>query len=323
MTGQMMANEKWITDLPPGMPAAGAAVRVVSARMAVVAECLPAAIDRDADDVEQVHQLRVATRRAAAALRAFSDCFPGPWLGQVKTALRDVRRAAGGVRDWDVFAASVRDAGALNGTDNEPARLYLLGLAAGFRGAAGLKLRSAVGRHGAGLAVAADAPRDHARQPESMPAATAADLAAIQLGHLLDKFNDRIASDPRSPAELHRVRIAGKRLRYAIEIFAGCVPPPVREQYYPAVEECQEVLGSANDAHVAAGRLAAIRSGVRKIAPDLAESIRPGLAALIRSVEDDARAARKEFRKWCLDWALTLADEPPADLLRAAVPARA
>jgi CHAD domain-containing protein len=52
----------------------------------------------------------------------------------------------------------------------------------------------------------------------------------------------------------HRVRILGKRLRYAMEIFADCFPPEFNEQYYPTVEEMQEILGRANDSHVACER---------------------------------------------------------------------
>ncbi len=71
-----MSDEKWITNLAPETPAADAARRVLSVRLAAVAARIAPAVDRSAEDVEHVHQLRVATRRAAAALRIFAECLP-------------------------------------------------------------------------------------------------------------------------------------------------------------------------------------------------------------------------------------------------------
>ena len=54
---------------------------------------------------------------------------------------------------------------------------------------------------------------------------------------------------------LHSFRIAGKRLRYAMELFAAAFPPAFREELYPLVEELQEKLGEINDHAAAAARL--------------------------------------------------------------------
>ena len=43
------------------------------------------------------------------------------------------------------------------------------------------------------------------------------------------------------------MRILGKRLRYAMEMFADCFGPAFREELYPAVEQMQEILGRANE----------------------------------------------------------------------------
>ena len=73
-------------------------------------------------------------------------------------------------------------------------------------------------------------------------------LAAVRLGSLLAEFTDAAVANPNDPAALHRLRILGKRLRYSLEIMAGCFPPTFRTVLYPAVEQLQEHLGGIQDA---------------------------------------------------------------------------
>jgi CHAD domain-containing protein len=229
--------------------------------------------------------------------------------------IRDIRRAASDARDWDVFAESVRNTDRLIGPELEPARSYLLGLAAGCRAVAQSKLRSAATDHGRELDEAI-APLDAFIAPFTGP--IVGDLATERLRALFSEFDAEITQGPRSAAELHRLRITGKRLRYAIELFAGTFPPLLRDTLYPAIEHAQELLGNINDAHVAADRLEAIRAGVRKIAPTLAEVVYPGLDSLIGGVERDAADGKRDFRRWCRDWALILVEHPLGELLRPA-----
>jgi CHAD domain-containing protein len=61
----------------------------------------------DTDDIERVHDLRVATRRLRAALEIFEPCFPAK---RYRRALREVKRLADGLgerRDRDVAIASL------------------------------------------------------------------------------------------------------------------------------------------------------------------------------------------------------------------------
>ena len=98
-----MADGKWIEGLTPEMGVAEAATAVLAARFEVVRHFLPLAAEKPYDDPEYVHQLRVGTRRAAAALRVFADCLPRKHLRTLRRRLREIRRAAGDARDWDVF----------------------------------------------------------------------------------------------------------------------------------------------------------------------------------------------------------------------------
>ena len=98
-----MADEKWITGLTGDMPAAEAAKKVLALRLAIVRDRLPNAALHAEDDIEHVHQLRVGTRRAGAALRIFMECLPTRLYKKTRNALREIRRSAGAARDWDVF----------------------------------------------------------------------------------------------------------------------------------------------------------------------------------------------------------------------------
>ncbi len=61
----------------------------------------------DVDDIERVHDMRVATRRLRAALEIFGPCFP---RRELKAALRQVKELAdalGERRDRDVSIATL------------------------------------------------------------------------------------------------------------------------------------------------------------------------------------------------------------------------
>src|SRR5437870_4891485 len=98
-----MADGKWISGLSPSLPLEDSARLVLAARLDVVRHYLPLAIREPEKDVENVHHLRVSTRRAGAALRIFKDCLPGSARKRIRKRLRAIRRAAGAARDWDVF----------------------------------------------------------------------------------------------------------------------------------------------------------------------------------------------------------------------------
>jgi CHAD domain-containing protein len=56
------------------------------------------------------------------------------------------------------------------------------------------------------------------------------------------------------PKELHRMRLASKRLRYTLELFRGCYGPGLEERL-DALKDVQDALGDVNDAVAAEGLL--------------------------------------------------------------------
>lgn len=95
-----MAKAREIPGLRPTMPFRDAAVETVRIR----AEELWAhsADVLDTQDIERVHDMRVATRRLRAVLEIYAPCFP---KAEHRAVLRDVKRLAdalGARRDPDV-----------------------------------------------------------------------------------------------------------------------------------------------------------------------------------------------------------------------------
>ncbi len=296
-----MAEGKWIDDLDADTPLDDAARHVLAVRLEVVRDYLPRALHQPDKDPEHVHQLRVGTRRAGAAADIFALCLPVKAYDKARKGLRKIRRAAGAARDWDVFLMSLSE-WPTRGEAQRPGLDFLGGYAAGQRLAAQEHLR----------AVCADQPFEFDRllaetvaavqMPPDAEYHVLLDLARPLLAVRLQALDEAAARDLDDYGNLHQVRIAGKRLRYAMEVFAPCFGPAFKEELYPAVEEMQEILGNANDSHVATGRLEALRDKLRLAHPDGAKRFRPGVDALLRHHRSRLPKERRRFLAWWKRW---------------------
>jgi CHAD domain-containing protein len=63
---------------------------------------------RQGEDIEELHDMRVYSRRLREALRIFKPCFPKKEYKSVYARVRDVTRALGEVRNLDVFISYFR-----------------------------------------------------------------------------------------------------------------------------------------------------------------------------------------------------------------------
>jgi CHAD domain-containing protein len=298
-----MADGKWIDNLHADTPLVDAARKVLLARLQVVRNYLPKAMNEASSDTEYVHQLRVGTRRADAALRIFAPCLPEKVWRHARRRLRGIRRAAGAARDLDVFAIHI-----LERQQNQPAREqpgldYLLGHTLGQREIAQTELVAAGQCNGhdfddflRDLVVAVCAP------PDGSAAATLIVLARPLLSNLLHALDEKAAGDLTDYPHLHEVRIAGKRLRYAMEVFAPCFGPAFRQAVYPTIEDMQEILGLANDSHVASGRLRDLRSYLRTAWPEPWKRLGPGIDAALQFHQKRLPIERRRFLRWWKHW---------------------
>jgi CHAD domain-containing protein len=297
-----MADGKWIPDLAPKTPLADAARHVLTVRLDVVRHYLPLALHEADRDCEHVHQLRVATRRAGAALRIFSLCVPPKVYDASRKHLRKLRRAAGAARDWDVFLEMLGTWGPGNGTRQRPGLDLLLGYATAQRELAQEHLRAAAADHPFAFDRSIGETLGAIRRPPAGRPRRLIDLARPLLADLLAELDEAAARDLNDYQNVHQVRIAGKRLRYAMEVFADCFAERFRTETYPAIEEMQEILGRANDSHVAGLRLGALRQHLQKAQADAWKRSRPGVEQLIKHHREQLPKERKRFLDWWRRW---------------------
>ncbi len=294
-----MPDGKWIEGLTPEMSVADAAAVTLAARFEVVRHFLPLAVEKSHEDTEYVHQLRVGTRRAGAALRVFADCLPRKHLKSAKQSLRTIRRAAGDARDWDVFLLAVQNSKAFAGAAGRPALDFLAGYAIGERSAAQTRLVEAASIAGPGFVEESTALPGHTHEVKGdNPPANFGELATTQLGAMLAAFDEAVVANPLEPAALHSLRILGKRVRYALEIFSGCFPAVFRDTVYPAVEQLQELLGDIQDAAVGVDRLVNLRERIKRVVPGEWPRLRKGFEAQMKALRAKMPAGRKAFQKW-------------------------
>jgi CHAD domain-containing protein len=244
---------------------------------------------RDGADPEELHDMRVATRRLRAALRSFGDVLPPDaegfraelqWLGGSLSVVRDLDVQLQQLQNWQKSLSAA----------DEPAMAQLLGIVAEERQQAREPLIGALNseRYRA-LLVRAGALLE-AEPPEAAaePIATWAPRLVERLYRKLRKDGDKL--DGHSPAaKLHALRIRGKRLRYLVEFVTPTYGEPA-ERFARCVVDLQDVLGNHQDAHVAVERL-------RQMLGARHETISPELAFLMGELAERYEGIGAEMRR--------------------------
>lgn len=244
---------KWV-EAGPDELLEDVAVRSLNSRLQPVMHYVPLAAKGPDGDIEHVHQMRVWARRATAAMSLYVELLPKRRRKWINSALKAIRRAANDARDDDVFAQR---------------------LAADAQQAAAARLLEKVRHHRQDsqrpivelwkdLFELGRFPRRCAKLLRKVrlrdAAADAAPVrfgawAACQIRPVIDSFFAAAAADLADVNAMHRFRIAGKKLRYAIELLAPAFDESLRTQAYLAIQDLQERLGKINDIASAQARL--------------------------------------------------------------------
>ncbi len=312
-----MFQSKWISDLGAATPVADAARRVLTLRLEGVRDGLGHALREPGRDPEFVHQLRVATRRASVALEVFAECLPPRVYKTARSLLRNIRRAAGKARDWDVFLARLlSDADKLPAGDRATIDM-LVGYALAHRLPAQEDLERSCGDYPFGFercmaqTIGGISYRSNGKTP-------LANLVRPLLGRMFDELNQAAVRDHHDYHHLHGTRIVGKRLRYTIEMFVDCFGPALRAMLYPAIVEMQQVLGEVHDHFNAALLYAALGAKLDVFLSRDGSRYQPFIDRLKAEHERQLQESCQRFQLWWEGWRKPEIHVAIADLLSGA-----
>lgn len=245
------------------------------------------------EDPEELHDMRVATRRMRAALDMFSEALPARarfvrdelgWLADALGAVRDLDVQLERVQQWgkDVSEqdrAALADLASLLTRQRHDARRHLLACVESARYERLVSSFTAMLRQGPSRRSAA------ARAPAVV---VAPDL--IRMRHRAMTKAARRARKHGAPDDFHRLRIRGKRLRYALE-FVADVYRGQTTKYVRDLVQLQDTLGLMQDARVAAERLHSLTVEEGAALSNLTIFLMGGVAERYR--QEAARLARR------------------------------
>lgn len=313
-----MADGTWISNLKADLPLNEAAETAFAARSKAIRKFLPLALEHSSDNVEYIHQLRVGTRRAGAVVSEFKEYWPEKLHLRLEKSLKRLRRAAGAARDWDVMKEALQERRGSVSETEWPGIDYLLAYAQGERETAQRNLEQVSRKVSiAELNDLWNEAESFAKQPrKNSKLRTLRDLASIRIPEHFQLLHELASGDLSDYEHLHQVRIQGKRLRYAMELFVDCFKPPFKKDLYPVIEEMQEILGQANDSHVALDRLGAACRQLQKAGGVKWRKAQPGCDALLAFHEERLLAQQTAFIRWWQNWQLLDAGHRIESLLK-------
>jgi CHAD domain-containing protein len=240
-------------------------------------------------DPEVVHQLRVSTRRALAAFALFKPLLPRKqrrrWVGW----LRAIRRSAGAARDLDVLTDRIRHHLPPTAEAARPLQ-NLLDLLSDHQVASRIPLR----QHHAHLLS-----KHWTRRVDRLLATLSKNKRRTRFGPFIHRrlaraghwFCKRVDQPSQTVADLHQLRIAGKQVRYSLELFPYQDEPRLL-QCQRSLKRLQDALGDVTDHAAAADRFH------RLCEEPLPTDLLALTSCLQREEADLAQLASKRFNDW-------------------------
>jgi triphosphatase len=250
-------------DVHPSMSVGEVAFAVLRRQFAEMRNHEPGT--RLGEDPEELHDMRVPTRRMRAAMKVFQEALPerASWL---REELRWVAHALGDVRDLDVqierFLARKEEAGEesagfldriLKITEKRraEARKNMLAVLDSERYESLESSFAEMLRRGPGAEQ--ELGQSHGHDPSREPITVAAPPLVSRRYRKWRKAAKRLDATS-SPEAFHDVRKKGKRLRYTLEFVSEVYGKPVQKLVKP-LKRLQDDLGDHQDAIVASGYL--------------------------------------------------------------------
>ncbi len=243
-----MAKAAPIENIDPNDPQAWFA-EVLRVRFDEVLEFTDAALDPD-DSVEGIHDMRVALRRLRSILRDLPDAAEKKLYKQFNGSLQKLSDALGRVRDIDVMIEAIEklreesDPALHDGVDRiiEHHKQKRRDRHSDLERSLTSNLIHDLRTQFAGV--------ERSVERRGVPGEfdSVRDLGSDVIADNLKQFRRRSKAlyRPLETERLHKLRIAGKRLRYAIELFAPYFDEAL-EPFADGMKQMQSHLGSLHD----------------------------------------------------------------------------
>lgn len=297
------ADSKWIAWISRDETTREVAGRVLDARLKAVCRALPLAAEKSGENIEYVHQLRIAVRRAVEAVRIFSRLMDAAEVDALRARLRQIRLAADEARNWDMLSERFAQGG------NVPAAIVEQ-IEARRREVQGPIVAVSQEAAAEGCEVKFEAlvreveTRDHAHGKRRFGR-----QAPKYLAPAVKRFFRAAQSDLSTDQALHELRIGTKKLRYTMEIVAVAFNSAFRKKLYPQVTLFQDLLGTVHD-HATAKAL--LQDTLPKFDSAQDKAFLEGLLLAEEQAIEDLRAAflamwtpkvvsalKRQFRTYC------------------------
>jgi CHAD domain-containing protein len=272
---------------------------------------------RAGDDIEDVHQMRVATRRLRAALQVLGAAVAPKRARVFRRELRAVADSLGDVRDRDVLLEHVREYAGQDDARRDGLAPLIEALEHRQRVAHKRLIKllddrrytrfkqecarflTASDEHGA----IGDGPTPRVRY-----AAGSAILARYEqlraFETVVPAHSEQI--EPEKMELLHQMRIAGKHLRYTLELFADALGPGAGVALKPLIA-LQEHLGALQDIEVALGYAQALGPEIPPAVAAYADARRATTAQLLAELPALwERVAGEKYRRRLADMLVKL-----------------
>ncbi|HEX5338450.1 MAG TPA: CHAD domain-containing protein, partial [Gallionella sp.] len=210
------------------------------------------------EDVEGVHQMRVALRRLRSAFAVFRRVVGRERCIAILNELRWITDVLGAARDLDVFITQTLPP-VTERLQHHPGLLLLRDNALIEKKKAYAAAHVALNSqryHRLILTLGAWLENERWRQDAPAIDTSLQDLAKTVLSKRnkeLRQHGERLVH--MHPEERHAARIAAKKLRYAAEFFAGLYPTIRARNFIQSLAQLQDVLGVLNDIAVTEGMI--------------------------------------------------------------------
>lgn len=205
-------------------------------------------------DIEGVHEMRVSIRRLRSAMRDFSPLMKSRLLKESKKELKQLASTLGEARDQDVAIAGLEKL--LKKTKNTKIKGEIktkIEKRRSSRQNTQTKLAEILDENSLEKLKKdfSEAIDDAVQRNKKDSKLTAQEAGCEVISRSMEEFRDLSKSlyNPFNQLELHQLRIASKRLRYAVELFTVCWNDEL-QIFAEEVSQMQTFLGEVHDCDI-------------------------------------------------------------------------